>query len=768
MRCAGKYSKESATIVSPQLIDSVPTNRYHISMWLLLAFSVIPLSFIAVGTVVLLRGGRSQVNSSFALFAYSVAAWIFFNFIGANYKSYDFSLYASKLDFVLGGFLVYTVWNFSAALLKAADIKKRFSKHYSRLARLSALVLALCASLVSLVPAVVKETKQPNQDLELHYGSLFLLFTIPLLLILIGVGINFFITIRSAKGRLRQQVTFMLVAFGVGVLFVGFANLILPQISNSTATNQIAGNVSYFGIAVLVMTIFYSIIRHRLFDLRLILVRSLAYFLLVGVLVIGYISITLVLSGILIENYQTSSEQMLVPIISITILVFTIGPLGRFLNRATRNLFYKDSYESQQFLGELNNVVISNAETATLLRNVSQVIDQYLKSYFSTFDLRGRRLLVGSSVSARFNATKLAALRNALQKNDQDLVVLDELTSDHEELRVALDNLNVALAVRLKTPHNEKLGFLLMGQKRNGGSYTTQDLEVISIAMGELVIAIQNAFRFEEINRFNTTLQEKVEEATRQLRHSNQRLRLLDQTKDDFISMASHQLRTPLTSVKGYISMVLDGDAGKLSPLQHKLLNQSFISSQRMVYLISDLLNVSRLRTGKFVIEATETNLADVIESEIEQLRETARGKSLTLSYEKPEHFPRLMLDENKLRQVIMNFIDNALYYTPSGGHVTVHLVDRPQSIEFTVVDNGIGVPRHERHHLFGKFYRASNAKRIRPDGTGLGLFMAKKVVIAQGGAVIFKSQEDKGSTFGFTFPKRKLTVKQEKSSSED
>jgi len=183
------------------------------------------------------------------------------------------------------------------------------------------------------------------------------------------------------------------------------------------------------------------------------------------------------------------------------------------------------------------------------------------------------------------------------------------------------------------------------------------------------------------------------------------------------------------------------------------------VSSQRMVYLISDLLNVSRLRTGKFVIEPVPTNLAKVIKDEVDQLQETARGRNLELVLERPEHFPTLMLDETKMRQVMMNFIDNAIYYTPSGGHITVSLIDRPDSIELTVTDNGIGVPKAEQHHLFTKFFRAHNAKRARPDGTGLGLFMAKKVVVAQGGAIIFKSKEGQGSTFGFTFSKEKLKI---------
>jgi signal transduction histidine kinase len=122
--------------------------------------------------------------------------------------------------------------------------------------------------------------------------------------------------------------------------------------------------------------------------------------------------------------------------------------------------------------------------------------------------------------------------------------------------------------------------------------------------------------------------------------------------------------------------------------------------------------------------------------------------------YDKPSVFPTLTLDETKIRQVIMNFTDNALYYTPAGGEVTISLIEKPKSIEFTVKDNGIGVPKAEQHKLFAKFYRAGNARKARPDGTGLGLFMAKKVIVASGGAILFKSKEGKGSTFGFTFPK--------------
>jgi signal transduction histidine kinase len=161
------------------------------------------------------------------------------------------------------------------------------------------------------------------------------------------------------------------------------------------------------------------------------------------------------------------------------------------------------------------------------------------------------------------------------------------------------------------------------------------------------------------------------------------------------------------------------------------------------------------LQTGKFVIEPVETYLPTLIEEELNQLREAIAAKNITLVYDKPEQFSTLMLDETKIRQVVMNFADNALYYTQAGGKVTLALKESAKSVEFTVTDNGIGVPKAEQHRLFTKFYRAGNARKARPDGTGLGLFMAKKVIAASGGSIIFKSKENQGSTFGFIFPKK-------------
>jgi len=442
------------------------------------------------------------------------------------------------------------------------------------------------------------------------------------------------------------------------------------------------------------------------------------------------------------------------------LLAISYQPFKRRFERLTNRIFYQDAYDTQVLLDEFNQAIVSTIILDRLLERVADTIEKFIKPQSVSFVLRNPNNRSLKMVrETRLNKEQIERVDAYMHKSHLQVVRVDTLEEDRG-LKHVLQQADISVVAQMIIDKTAgRTAYIFLGYKKSGSSYSSQDVDALKIIANGLSIAVHNAMQFEEIGNFNATLQEKIDDATRKLRRTNEKLRKLDETKDDFISMASHQLRTPLTSVKGYVSMVLDGDAGKISPLQRKLLTQSFISSQRMVYLISDLLNVSRLKTGKFIIEPVVTNLADVIGEEVEQLVETAKGRNLELRYVKPDHFPLLLLDETKIRQVIMNFIDNAVYYTPSGGHITVYLEDKPKVIEFSVVDDGIGVSRHEQPHLFSKFFRAHNAKRARPDGTGLGLFMAKKVIIAQGGAIVFKSKEGRGSTFGFTFAKDKVAV---------
>ena len=178
---------------------------------------------------------------------------------------------------------------------------------------------------------------------------------------------------------------------------------------------------------------------------------------------------------------------------------------------------------------------------------------------------------------------------------------------------------------------------------------------------------------------------------------------------------------------------------------------EEFISSAKAMEIIP--LYQGLIIRSKFIIDKHPVDLSHIVGQEIDSLQPSAISRKLKLVYNQAKNFPTMEIDEGKIRQVVMNFADNALYYSHEDTTINVSLTVEGNNAVYTVKDTGIGVPENERAQLFTKFYRASNAKKQRPDGTGVGLFLAKKIIDAHGGEIIFESTEGKGSTFGFRLP---------------
>lgn len=562
---------------------------------------------------------------------------------------------------------------------------------------------------------------------------------------------------RSHSKGTKQHKAIKIVAYTIFIT-IGYSvltNVLIPLISAS----QNLISLGVFSSVIFAAGLALSITKYSFLDIKLVVARSVAYLLSLGLLVSGFALFSSLLSRYVLDESTGENILMAANTIAFILAILAYPVVKKFFDRVTNRIFYRDAYDPQIFLDQLNKTLVGNIEIGILLRHTVTVIEQNIKAdchiYVKSTETTPSRIMGTTKKVLRPEQFKLIC--DELATIPAKTVVTDELEEHYVYLKRALDSNDIAVISSLITSYaanTEATAYLMLGPKKSGNTYSKQDLRILNIITDELLIAIQNALRFEEIQSFNITLQNRIQEATAKLKRSNEKLKEVDEAKDEFISMASHQLRTPLTSVKGYLSMVIEGDAGKISEAQQELLNQAYVSSQRMVYLIADLLNVSRLKTGKFVIDAAPLNLADMVESEIAQLSQAAKLRKLTLTFNKPADFPTLMLDETKTRQVVMNFVDNAIYYTPKGGKIKIELTTDRSSVYFMVKDNGLGVPKAEQPHMFTKFYRATNAQKARPDGTGLGLFMAKKVITDQGGTILFESTEDKGSTFGFKFDK--------------
>ena len=233
-----------------------------------------------------------------------------------------------------------------------------------------------------------------------------------------------------------------------------------------------------------------------------------------------------------------------------------------------------------------------------------------------------------------------------------------------------------------------------------------------------------------------------------------QEIEKIDKAKSEFISIASHQLRTPLTAVKGYISMILEGTYGQLAEKQTKPLENVYQSNERLIRLVNDLLNLSRLDAGKIEFSPELTSLEEMVSDIIEELRINAEKKGLYIKMVKPpEPLPKIMVDQDKLRQVILNIFDNAIKYTKEGG-VTFELKKLDGEEEIKVSDTGEGMDEGELNSLFQMFSRATAGTQLHAEGAGLGLYVAKQFIEMHGGKIWAESPgKSKGSTFYIQLP---------------
>lgn len=298
------------------------------------------------------------------------------------------------------------------------------------------------------------------------------------------------------------------------------------------------------------------------------------------------------------------------------------------------------------------------------------------------------------------------------------------------------------------------IGAQLFFVKTSVNFFLTSSTFLIAVVFGIMLIRSVR----QEIDR-----KEELQTMADRLAVANDQLRKLDSSKSEFISIASHQLRTPLTAIKGFVSLLLEGSYGAVPSAISDVLNKIYTSNERIIQLVENLLSISRIESGKIQYEYAEVKVEDMLSELRDTFMISAKKKDLKLVFPKPKStLPLTWVDRQKSLEVISNLIDNALKYTSSGS-VSVRAESVAGAVRVSISDTGIGMSADTMPYLFVKFSRGKDVGRLHANGTGLGLYVGKQMIEAQGGRIWAESEgEGKGSTFFVDLPVKRNTSENE------
>ena len=294
-------------------------------------------------------------------------------------------------------------------------------------------------------------------------------------------------------------------------------------------------------------------------------------------------------------------------------------------------------------------------------------------------------------------------------------------------------------------------GFIFVGTQNIETRITEGEQELITILANQIGQTLDNARLFEKTWRSQQELEIKVEERTHQLSQALEEVGKVSKRKSDFISSVSHELRTPLTSIKGYAAILLAGKLGAVPDEIKNRLEKINRHSDELVHMVNDLLDISRIESGKVNMKLESLELKYIADKVADLLSEQLKAKNITFSTNIPDDSRNALADRSQIERVFINLVGNALKFTPENGKISINAHRSGKIIQIDVSDTGFGIPEDAQGKLFQEFFRVENAINQEVKGTGLGLALVRHIIEAHQGRIWVKSKLSEGSTFSFT-----------------
>ncbi len=573
----------------------------------------------------------------------------------------------------------------------------------------------------------------------------------------------------KSTGLVRSRLQYMLVGILLGATFSVITYYFFPELEYEKI-NWGKHLMTFIWLSI----ISYAIISDRLMDLRIIAKRFFVYF---GVSAFIYFIFPVV--AIFYDSYFGSiynKKAYFAGFFLVPIFVIAFHYTNKFLTKFANNYLFWGVYNYEETINKLSKEL-------NHYNDLGKLVGLIIETIIKTMQLSRAGILLADyrSKPVHFDASKLVGFGNVevsliknnfltkyLENSKKPLVgeELKGLAALQEDSKIAnnlfkLDDQMKQAELSLCLPlfsNNQLIGVIILGNKKNGNAYTKEDLDLLETLSYQAGIAIENARLYKETKEFNLTLQQKVDEQTNKIKENASKIEKLFKIRSEFLDVASHQLKTPVSVILGTASMFKEGSLDQLSSKErNKFIDNIYYKAKKLSAIINDILMASEMDTDsfKFVTQKVKpVKVEKLIENVSRDLSAPAREKKIRIIYQKPKKaISPVETDADFLEQAIFNLVDNSIKYTQKGS-VKISLNEKSGKVLIKIEDTGIGIPEKNQAVLFDKFSRGENAVNTYTDGTGLGLFIVKKIIKAhKGGEIEFKSKEGKGTIFIISLP---------------
>lgn len=705
-----------------------------------------------LGSIVFFKKKKNTANYTFILLSFAVFFWSIFYFLWQISTNQDSALFYTRM-LSIGSALIpifYLHWVLSFLELKSLRTRSVLIFGY---------LITLVFLLFSFSPVFIRGMEKIMFfEFWPKAGFLYTIYLLVSYIGLVGYGLTQLIKNYSSSNSLKQyQIKYIIIGTAIGFLggatnFFLWYDIKIPPIGNI---------ITSFYVFIL----FYAMVRYRLMDIRIVIQKIFIYFAMAA-FTYGFFYAVIGFLEHIFDGIFTSAAYAFGIVIA-PLFVWSFYALDKKIRAIANKYLFISLYNYQETINKLTNELNNYIDLDKIIGLIVDTIKNTMKLekagiFLAEADSTKYKIakVIGFSESKDMPLIDDSLLAKHLSKTKKPLVSdeLAMLSSDKREkdtkslakLYAYMEKIDAALCLPLIA--NKKLtGIIILGSKVSGDAYTSEDLELLDTLSKQASIAIENAKQYKQIQEFGKTLQDKVNEQTRDIEEKNAHLQELLSMKSDFLKVVNHQLNTPLSIMRGYFSMMKDGD---YTP--EKALPAIEIGLERIINTVAAFWDAYKLEGEKMQMEPQKVDIESAVDKMIKEKKElqTAKEKTLKIEVRKPDFdIPAVWCDPQKITHVISNLLDNAVYYTYKG-KITVYYELEGDFLKISVKDTGVGISESDRARIFQKFSRGASASGMNPNGSGLGLYIAKKIIEGNGGAMSFSSEgENKGTTFSFTIP---------------